>query len=274
MSKNRNEAHGLKTLSELVNSFETSSMYPKKDCKMLTIDLHTHTLFSKCGIHTHLELLTRAKELGIKALAITDHGPILESTIPPTFYDRLFDPLDGIRLIKGMECNICDKDGTIDLPLEKLPFLEIILCGLHPNLENNLGIKENTDMLIAAIKKYPCIDIITHPNDAVYPVDFNSLAPVAKEHGVAIEINNSKTLLQRIDDATTCRLIRACKSHNCPIVICSDTHAINELGRDESVRPFIEKEYFPEELIINNNIERAFAFIEVRKKNKKYNDFI
>ena len=32
---------------------------------MLTVDFHTHTFYSLCGIHTHLELIAEAKRLGL-----------------------------------------------------------------------------------------------------------------------------------------------------------------------------------------------------------------
>ena len=48
---------------------------------MLDVDFHIHSLFSNCGLHTYLELLTKAKELGLKAIAITDHGPRLNGRI-------------------------------------------------------------------------------------------------------------------------------------------------------------------------------------------------
>ena len=41
---------------------------------MLEVDFHSHSLFSGCGLHTIIEMLTYAKTVGLKALAITDHG--------------------------------------------------------------------------------------------------------------------------------------------------------------------------------------------------------
>ena len=41
---------------------------------MLEIDLHVHSIFSHCGLHTVLELINQARATGMKGLAITDHG--------------------------------------------------------------------------------------------------------------------------------------------------------------------------------------------------------
>ncbi len=238
---------------------------------MLEVDLHAHTFFSKCGIHTHLELLNRAKELGLKGLAITDHGPALKSRITLPFFDRLKNPVDGIRFIKGIECNLLDEQGTIDItgmPSRYTRHIELVLLGLHPNIEKDLGKKRYTDMVVKAIKTNPCIDIIAHPNELEFPLDLEQLAGVAKEYGVALELNNSKTLYNRTTPEVTKELIQVCKKIDCRMAIGSDTHAIEELGLDDSVRPYLVEERFPQELLINGSARRAFDFIEERKSNK------
>ncbi len=238
---------------------------------MLQVDLHTHTFFSKCGIHTHLELLTRAKELGLKGLAITDHGPALKSRITLPFFDRLKNPVDGIRFIKGIECNLLNKKGAIDItqiPSRFTKHIELVLLGLHPNIEKGLGMKKNTDMVIAAIEKNPCVDIITHPNELEFPLDLGRLARAARAYGVALELNNSKTRYNRTTPEVTRELVKVCKKHNCRMALGSDAHAIEELGLDDSVRPYLEEVDFPPTLLVNNTAEQAFDFIKERKSNK------
>jgi putative hydrolase len=240
---------------------------------MLEVDLHSHTFFSACGIHTHIELLTRAKELGMKGLAITDHGPALSPRFASTFFDRLSEPVPGIRFIKGMECNIINDQGTIDIidiPSHLRTCIELVLVGFHPNLPNNRSAQDNTDILVLALEKNPCIDIITHPNDPVYPLDFDRAARAAKKYGVALELNNSKTLYQRTTPDLTRALVRACKENGCHMAVNSDTHAIQELGCDSSVLPYLQEESFPGELLVNGVAEKAFAFIEERRRNKQW----
>ena len=40
----------------------------------LKADLHSHSLYSNCGMHTVMELLNHARDIGLSVLAITDHG--------------------------------------------------------------------------------------------------------------------------------------------------------------------------------------------------------
>lgn len=237
---------------------------------MLQIDLHVHTLFSLCGIHTVLELVERARVLGMKGLAITDHGLTIGGRLNSPFFERFQSPYPEVKVLKGVECNVLDKEGSIDLPEGYRQWLDIVLAGIHPNIQKGLSEKECTAMAVSAIDKNPSIDIISHPNDPHYPVDYNILARKAKEKGVALELNNSKVLYNRSSVENTMNLIEACRDQSCRMAVCSDTHAILELGTDESVRPLLERAKFPEELIVTSTAETTLAFIESRRKNKMH----
>ena len=236
---------------------------------MLSIDLHTHSFFSACGIHTHLEILERGKQLGMEAIAITDHGPALHSRSTSPFYDRLNRPVEGIRLLKGIECNLVNEEGDIDLPVDRLPFLDVVLLGIHPNTPKGLGRARYTEMLLRAIERNPAVDILTHLNDETYFVDFEPVVRAATERGIAIELNNSKTLLHRVADDITRSLIETVDGiHGC-LVVTSDMHAIEELGLDDSVRPFLEQQAFPAERIVSASSKQVWRFLDERSRLKK-----
>ncbi|MBD3391362.1 MAG: PHP domain-containing protein [Chitinivibrionales bacterium] len=236
---------------------------------MLEADLHVHTLFSNCGIHTYIEMLTRARQLGIKAVAITDHGPAIGGRVTRPAFERLHDPVDGVRLLKGMECNVLAENGNIDLPAAIMQYLDIVLLGLHHNLPPGLSKAACTDLMLAAMEHNPCVDIITHANDAVYPVDFDAVAALARERGMAVEINNSKTRLGRTTPEAVRSLVDACRRARCLVAVTSDAHAIGELGDDSAVKPYLEEAAYPPELVLTRDAESAFAFIERRRENKR-----
>lgn len=236
---------------------------------MLDVDLHVHSLFSACGLHTFLELLEHGRHIGLKAMAITDHGLAVGGRLTSVFFERFQQPYPDIKLYKGIEHNILDEKGTIDVSWQMMPFLDILLFGMHPNLPPNRSKDYYTGMVIAAIEKNPFLDILSHPNDSMYPVDYRRIAKKAKETGIALELNNSKILYARSTVEEALDLIYACKEAGCLMAVNSDTHALQELGRDEAVRPLLEKAKFPEELIINRNPDAAEKFIEGRRKLKK-----
>jgi putative hydrolase len=235
---------------------------------MLEVDFHCHTLFSGCGLHTIVEMLTRAKLHGLKGLAITDHGTAQDGRISSPFFDRLKDPVEGIRLLKGQESNVVNDKGDIDFPKRFLKYADVVLLGLHPNLDDLPRKKDYTDMLLAALEKNPYVDIITHLNDTTYPVDYDTVMAAAKKLGMAIEFNNSKTLYSKVPSKATELLIDACKRAGCRAVIDSDAHAIHEVGLDSAIRPLVESAGFPHELLINNTAQGAFAFVEERRAMK------
>lgn len=235
---------------------------------MLQIDLHSHTNFSACGVHTVIEMLTAAKQRGLAALAVTDHGPAQNGKTPGPFFDRCFNPVPGIKLLKGRECNVIDQEGSIDINQGLLKHMDIVLLGLHANVKTFFNGDNFTALLLKAMENNPCVDIITHLNNADFTTDFDQIAARAASLGIAIEINNSKTNLKRIDDETTRRLISTCLKHTCLIAVNSDAHTVNEIGTDEAVRPFLAEAGYPEQLIINRSLKSGMDFIETRRKNK------
>jgi putative hydrolase len=236
---------------------------------MLEADLHVHSLFSACGLHTFLELLDYGRRIGLKAMAITDHGTAVGGRLSSVFFERFTPPHTGIKLYKGIEHNILDDKGTVDVSWQFMPFIDILLFGVHPNLTPHGSKERYTAVVVAAIERNPFLDILSHPNDPTYPLDYGKIARKAKEAGVALELNNSKILYKRSTPEDALELIRACKDAGCLMAVNSDTHALLELGRDEAVRPLLEKVKFPEELIVNRTLETAEKFIEGRKGLKK-----
>ncbi len=235
---------------------------------MLTVDLHSHSLFSVCGMFTYMELLTHAKNMGISVLAITDHGKAVGGKIPGTFWERMQSPIPEVTLLKGIECNVLDDFGAIDLDESKLKWIDIVLLGLHKNLPIKESESVNTNRLVKALEKNRAVDIITHPNDPNFPVDFRVIAQIAREKGVALELNNSKILYGRTTVKHTQTMLEIFAREGVLLAVNSDTHAIHELGRDSEVRPIIEAVGYPDDLIINRSKESAISFIENRRINK------
>lgn len=216
-----------------------------------------------------MELLERARTLGMKGFAVTDHGLTLGGRLNSVFFERFVSPYPEVTVLKGVECNVVDGDGSIDLPVEYLKWMDIVLAGLHPNTEKKMSERTCTDLLVNVLRKNSTIDLITHPNDPGYPVDFQTLAREGAKRGVALELNNSKIRYRRSSEQEAVRLLEACREHRCGIAVCSDTHSLHELGDDSAVSPLLKQIGFPEELVVNRNAAAAFAFIEKRRTNKR-----
>lgn len=231
---------------------------------MIPVDLHTHSLFSGCGLHTVLELLTAAKEKGLQGIAITDHGRFVGGKTNSVFYERFVNPVPGIRLLKGIETNP-NEDGFTDIPRLFIEKLDVVLLGLHDNLPKDKSALYNTTLLIKTMEHNRCIDIITHANNPLFPLEYGPLCEAAKALGVAIEFNDSKVRYQRTGNDDTERLIVACQKTGCRTVINSDAHSVHEIGSDDYIRPLLIKHQFPDASIINATPETAFVFLEERR---------
>jgi putative hydrolase len=232
---------------------------------MIPVDLHSHTLFSACGVHTVVELLARARELGMAALAVTDHGPLVGGRLNSVFFERLSDPVPGVKLLKGVESNLGSRPGTTDFPLGYLPYCDVALIGIHSNTPRGLPAAEYTDLLLSALDANPFLDIVTHANSEDYPLHFVRLAHGVRALGRAIELNNSKVALRRVAPEVTEELLRACMAESCPVVVNSDAHTLDEVGRDDAIRGAMRGVGFPEELVVNRTAETALAFLERRR---------
>jgi len=237
---------------------------------MLEIDLHSHTTFSACGTHTVMEMLARARDNGVKAYAITDHSPNTGGRIPSTFFDRLVEPLKGIQLLKGMEASISGDNGNIDIVDRYIPFMDVILAGIHPDVERGLTPEYSTEKMIEAMAANPIIDIISHPADPVYPVNIMEVAASAQKKGIALELNNSKLLWHRTTSELTFDFLKACMATGCLIAVNSDAHTVNEVGRDTEAKTYLTDCDFPSDQIVNLTKERGLAWLESPKERKQW----
>lgn len=82
----------------------------------LLIDLHIHTHASAHAYSSVFEYIMEAKCKNMLAIAITDHGPVLDDSPHKWHFlnlNAIPERVDGLRIFKGIEANIY-KDGSID----------------------------------------------------------------------------------------------------------------------------------------------------------------
>ena len=238
---------------------------------MFETDLHAHSLFSSCGLHSIVEILTKAREKGLKGLAITDHGPFLGRKISSTFFERLDNPVEGIRLFKGMECNVTNEQGDIDAVEKFMRWYDVILLGYHNFPVQGASPSYYSKIMIEAIKRNPCVDIIVHPNAPHYTMDFRVLADAAAETQTAVELNNAKTRLGRSSEEQTIELIEACMESGCDVAVNTDTHALNEVGDHSTIENLLTLTGFPLEKVVNRTLNSTLEWIEQRKERRRAN---
>ncbi len=226
-------------------------------------DTHTHTLVSGHAYHTMSEMAQAAAAKGLKMIGITDHAPQMPGA-PHLYYFSNLRYLDreelsriyGIALLLGAEANIVDKNGNLDLSDRVLGGLDVVIASLHIPCFAPGTREENTRAAICALRN-PLVDIIGHPEDGRYPMDYEAVVQAAKEEQKFLEINNSSFMpgaYRKNGRENGIEILKLCKKHQLHIVINSDAHSITEIGNYRNVEPLLRETQFPEELIANTSV--------------------
>lgn len=240
----------------------------------INADYHTHTIFShgKTSIEQNVE---RAKELNLKAVAITDHGfnqPF--AGVNPKSFEKMQKIVADIKakekdidILLGVEANLMNLDGRIDLTCEQFELMDIVLCGYHltatqrrikplittviPAILGNMNIcsenqkQKNTKAFVNMIKNYK-IDVLTHPGFNLL-VDYTEIGKVCADYGTYVEISSRHEVP---NEKGLEELIKT----DCKFIANSDAHKLEQIGQCEYALNLIEKYKLQDRVAnINNN---------------------
>lgn len=235
---------------------------------MFEFDPHLHSIASghaTCCTITDLAKQAAARQL--KMIGVTDHGPAtLHSGRVAYFRSLARAPKKrcGVDILYGVELNILDFNGKIDLDNETLDNLDYAIASMHrPNIKPGT-VEENTFAYVNAMM-HPKVKIIGHCDDEKFPVDYQALVVAAKHLGVVLEINNSSLSPKgyRGDTKDNIRsILKYSKMYNNPVVLSSDSHGTKDVGNFQYALELIEETEFPEHLILNRSCREFKSFIE------------
>lgn len=201
-------------------------------------DLHSHTTDTD-GQASLAEMAAAAQARGLDYLAITDHSKrvtmanglnALRLRRQWEEIDKLNDRLDGrkFRVLKGVEVDILEKGG-LDLPDNVLAEADWVVASVHYG--QNQPREQVTKRIVDALA-HPHVSAIGHPTGRLltrrepYEVDLEAVFAAAAEHGKLLELNANPMRLD-LDDVACA----AAKARHIPIVISTDAHSIEGLGK-------------------------------------------
>ncbi|NLM53268.1 MAG: PHP domain-containing protein [Firmicutes bacterium] len=235
-------------------------------------DYHTHTTYShgKGRIEENVQAAIRR---GLKSIGITDHGPghfFIGVKGEEAFRSmqaeirRLRAKYPQIEILFGVEANIVDVDGTIDVPEAILPELDILLVGYHKLVKPQslaalkVGAKNflsgwlgkttqalrdiNTKAICAAVRRYPVM-AVTHPGLQI-DIDTLALANICAECGTLMEINSSYA--EKLDD-----YVKTALTTGVNFVINSDAHTPERVGDFTAAYRLLQRLNVPAERVVN-----------------------
>lgn len=233
--------------------------------KKLIADVHSHTLASGHAYGTIREMAAVAKEKNLKLLGLSEHGPGIPGTCDPFYFLNLVvipRKLYGVEIIHGCEINVLN-DGSLSLEERYFGQLDYAIVGIHGQCYKDAGIERNTENVIQCMK-HPKVRLVSHPDDDHTPLDYQKLVLAAKEHHVALELNNSSLL--KPDKRLNCvknyeTMLALCQKYQVTIIVNSDAHDPSYVGRFEEAKQLLERVQFDETLILNNDIEKLKTFL-------------
>lgn len=217
----------------------------------MTFDYHTHTTFShgKGSIEDNVKV---AAEKGLKAVAISDHGPghILygvkrgDFTIMRAEVDRLNKLYPDIDIYLSVEANVLKKAPYIDLNEREKKMFDFVIAGYHYGVLNGNCLKNgiakggvmpagsgrrlmaaNTDMTVKCLYEND-IRILTHPGDKA-KFDIAELARACEARGTWMEISTWHSHLTEDE-------IRICADFDVKFIVSSDAHTPERVGSFEN----------------------------------------
>lgn len=238
----------------------------------IKVDTHSHTLVSGHAYSTIREMAEMAKEHGMEALALTEHAPDMPGTCGMFYFENLkVVPREryGMQMLFGTELNILDADGNVDIPDGLLKKLDIVIASLHTPCFKGERTKEEVTRALVNAMKNPYINIIGHPDDERFPVDYEVLVKAAKETGTLLEVNNSSMRPdnRRVNAEQNIRImLEYCKQYKVPVTTGSDSHIDLDAGKLHLAEKILEECAFPEELVVTTSLEKLKPYTNRYKK--------
>ncbi|MBQ9383345.1 MAG: phosphatase [Ruminiclostridium sp.] len=240
-------------------------------------DMHTHTVASTHAYSTITENAQWASEHGIKYLGMTDHGIKMQDAPDTWHFENLKiipDFLKGVRVFKGIEANILDTNGTLDIPENVkdiyYDILEWVNVSFHIQTFTPTTKEEHTQALINVLKN-PYVDVISHPESPKFDIDFNEAAKACAEAGRLIELNECRLGRGEIYRERAKKLLGSCVRYGTSIIVGSDAHFYTHIGSFDNAVKLLHDIGFPQELIINADEDRFLNYIKTRNERIKHN---
>lgn len=239
---------------------------------MLKIDLHLHTIASGHAHNTILEYINQAKKLKMKIIGFTEHGPLMDnSPISEVYFsclDRLPRTINGIKILRGIEANILNKKGKIDIADKIIENkLDYVIASFHDHTPfKDLGTKNNTQAMINCIKSGR-VEIISHPFlTKDFSLNVEKIYQTACEYNVLLEINLHYITEKKLKPDTISNLkkmIDIIKKFKRKVIIGSDAHNIWEMADDTPLEKIKKTIGLTDYMIINNYPEELLKLLSL-----------
>jgi len=234
----------------------------------IVVDTHTHTISSGHAYSTIQENAKEASVNGMKMINMSDHGPAMNGAPFQYHFGNLRvipDLLYGIRVIKGVELNIINYSGEVDLSEYYLKRLDLVMASYHDICIEPATVEEHTNAAIQVLAN-PYIDVLAHAGNPQFQIDIENVVKAARDYNKLIEINNHSFYVRTGSEKNCHELALMCKKYGVRITTGSDAHISFNVGKFENVYKLLAEVDMPEELVVTTSVEKMDEYLLERKK--------
>ena len=235
----------------------------------LRADLHTHTIASGHAYSTIREMAEMAGEKGLEMIAMTDHAPAMPGSCQTLHFSNLRAlprQICGVTVLRGVELNVLNVQGKLDLPRGLQERLEWRIASLHENVLIPEEGRDYTEIYLA-LAEDPQIDMIGHPDSPYFPFDVEAVVPVWAAKGKVVEFNEHHAFdisPRNLENAK--RLMAACARCGALVSVDSDAHTCWSVGEFSRAAALLNEMDFPEEQVLNTSARKVLELIDSKSK--------
>ena len=233
-------------------------------------DLHTHTMFSDHAFNTVTEMIAKAQQLGLRGIAITDHGPAMPDSGHTWHFinkGQLPKKIGDMIVMFGAEADVMDVEGTLDISEYYLSNLDWVIASIHKDIIPKLSFEDATQLWLN-VAQNPYVDMIGHCEQVEHFFDYEKVIPVFAQNNKVVELNVNSAIVRPTGQNNMREIAKLCKKYNCKISVNSDAHSIYTLGTTGNVPDMLKEIDFPQELIVNSSYENLVK--ELKTHDKKF----
>lgn len=234
----------------------------------ILVDTHTHTVLSGHALSTLLENAHWAAKNGLEGIVNTEHGPAIRESCPDYCLNvlrTLPEEIGGVRIYRGIEANILDWRGTLDIPRKYLKLTDFVIASLHDVVVPPSSSEDHLAAYAAAFEN-PFVDVIGHAGNPVFEADGEALVRAAAKAGRLLEINNHSFDFRKGSEANCLNIIRLCRRYDVRVAVSSDAHFAMCVGRVERALEALSQCGFPGELVVNRTRASMDAYLAERRR--------
>lgn len=252
------------------------------------VDTHMHTIGSGHAFNTYKEMVDEACRKRLDVICITEHGCVVPESMGasyirnmrvitrdtyPHMIGNVIQSHGKLKVIHGYEANILNAKGDTDFELLGHPrmHLKYVIGSIHTAVYADSvsdPVHEFTNAYINTCK-HPYIMALGHIDDDNVPCNFEAVIKAAKENNVLIEANNSSLTPEswrKNSEKNMLEYLALCKELEATIVLGSDAHWADDIGRFNEVKRVLSRVDFPEELIINRDKDIFLKWLDDKIK--------